>query len=209
MKSYLRKMPKGLKGFQKGHNSFRTKESYLKSAKKISESRKGKKFTEEHRKRLSESHKGKIQTEITRAKLRGRIPWNKGKHYRLSEITKQKMSEAKRRNPNKKMGADNHFWKGGITLGENKREYYRKKCLERVARKQEAMGNHTLGEWLNLKAQYNWTCPACKRKEPEIKLSEDHIIPLKRGGSDNIENIQPLCHSCNSRKHIKIIKFEL
>lgn len=74
-------------------------------------------------------------------------------------------------------------------------------------RKREADGNHTFEEWEKLKAQYNWTCPACLKKEPEIKLTEDHIVPLSKGGSDNIENIQPLCGSCNCKKLTKIIKY--
>lgn len=79
--------------------------------------------------------------------------------------------------------------------------------LMRRAKLKNAQGFHTFEEWKNLKALYNWTCPACKRKEPEIKLTEDHIIPLNKGGSNNIKNIQPLCRRCNCRKHVAIIKY--
>ena len=79
----------------------------------------------------------------------------------------------------------------------------------RKARKRGNGGSYTFDEWENLKAQYNWTCPCCKKAEPEIKLTVDHIIPLSRGGSNNIENIQPLCRGCNSKKRTKVIKYQI
>jgi 5-methylcytosine-specific restriction endonuclease McrA len=44
-------------------------------------------------------------------------------------------------------------------------------------------------------------------QEPGIVLTRDHVVPLKHGGLNTIENIQPLCGSCNSRKHLKHIDY--
>lgn len=58
-----------------------------------------------------------------------------------------------------------------------------------------------VSEWIELKCFYRYTCLCCRRKEPEIKLTMDHVIPIFIGGRNVIGNIQPLCLSCNSKKH--------
>lgn len=71
----------------------------------------------------------------------------------------------------------------------------------RRARKIQAGGSFSLGEWRELKKRYNHTCLGCGREEKETgTLHADHIQPLCRGGSNFIENIQPLCRTCNLKK---------
>jgi len=106
-------------------------------------------------------------------------------------------------------------WKGGISKTSIKRWKLKNRDKvnfhkrQRIYLEKNAIGNHTFGEWELLKKQYGYTCPCCRKSESEIKLTEDHIIPLSKGGSDYIKNIQPLCSHCNSVKHMDIINYKL
>jgi 5-methylcytosine-specific restriction endonuclease McrA len=77
--------------------------------------------------------------------------------------------------------------------------------FNRRAKEKNAKGSFTLEEWQDLLKKFNHVCPMCRLKEPEIKLTVDHIIPISIGGTNYISNIQPLCKVCNSIKGIKTI----
>jgi 5-methylcytosine-specific restriction endonuclease McrA len=80
-------------------------------------------------------------------------------------------------------------------------------CNKRRARLDSVGGSYTPEEWRLLVQKYNYKCLCCGKREPEIKLSVDHVIPISKGGPNVIQNIQPLCFPCNSRKKAKIIDY--
>ena len=144
---------------------------------------------------------------------------------KLSEKTKKKIGLAILKNKEinikkGKIGAEKR-WKGHIskprlpkkglwTRSFNKNIQLQKKRFRNQryrVRKRDAFGSHAFEEWILLKEYYGNMCLCCKRTEPEIKLTEDHIMPISKGGTDYIENIQPLCSSCNTRKHAKYISY--
>lgn len=45
-----------------------------------------------------------------------------------------------------------------------------------------------------------FTCQYCGRKTPEVILELEHIIPLSKGGSDEIDNLITSCFECNRGK---------
>jgi 5-methylcytosine-specific restriction endonuclease McrA len=115
-------------------------------------------------------------------------------HYREIGQKSREKHAAERNAYQRKYGKKN---RDKLTLYTNNRR----------ARKFEAKGSHTEQEWQELKAFHNFKCLCCGKQEPEIKLSRDHVIPLTQGGADSIDNIQPLCTRCNSKKNYKHIDY--
>ena len=162
---------------------------------------------------------------------KGQIPWNKGlKGIHLSSKSEFKKGEpVGEKNPNWKGGVsfdrkryhekykekEIEYRKSHLTDYARNTKKWQQKHPEKVAfysrtrryRKKSSVGTHTLKEWEEMKFRYGYMCLCCKKVEPEIKLTEDHIIPLVKGGSNNIDNIQPLCGICNAQKYTKVINY--
>jgi 5-methylcytosine-specific restriction endonuclease McrA len=61
-------------------------------------------------------------------------------------------------------------------------------------------GTHTEEEWLSYVEFFNWRCVRCGLDTRQFGLQKDHVIPIYQGGSDDINNLQPLCTKCNASK---------
>ena len=60
-----------------------------------------------------------------------------------------------------------------------------------------AKGSFTKAQFQALCTDYGNACLCCRAK---VRLVPDHVVPLCKGGSNDITNIQPLCQRCNSLK---------
>lgn len=79
-------------------------------------------------------------------------------------------------------------------------EHRARRCLtqhKRRALKLGSLTSYTQTEWYALCNWFGNMCLACGAKNV---LTVDHVIPLSKGGSNGVENLQPLCRSCNSKK---------
>lgn len=73
---------------------------------------------------------------------------------------------------------------------------------EQRAKRLQAPGSHTKDDVLDILQAQKSKCACCKRSIKQ-KYHIDHIIPLRRGGSNDRRNLQLLCASCNQRKSAK------
>ena len=67
-----------------------------------------------------------------------------------------------------------------------------------------AGGSYTADQWTALCNWFGDICLACGSSD---SLTVDHVIPLVKNGRNTIDNLQPLCFSCNSSKHTKTIDY--
>lgn len=109
-----------------------------------------------------------------------------------------------------------NYWKNPLSHATRMRQWRqlnpeKVNCYGHKYRKTKSFngGTFTFGEWFSLCSLYELKCICCGKKFPFRKLSPDHVVPIIKGGLNSIENIQPLCRTCNLRKHSKVIDFRI
>ena len=130
-----------------------------------------------------------------------------GKNWGKNNPEKLKKSKAKHYQKYKeKYKIEGDLWRNN---NPEKVKASRVKSKAKRRSKEKSIGKSFTGkEWKALIILHNYTCLCCGKKEPEIKLTADHIIPISKDFTSNtINNIQPLCGHCNSSKGAKIIDY--
>lgn len=151
-----------------------------------------KKYYEDNIEKIREKNKLWVKNNLEKVK---RIASN----WRKNNIEKAREIERKSKEKNKNKAKESYRkWE------KSHPDSVKARYNNRRARKAGNGGSFSSQEWNDLCRKYDNKCVCCKE---EKKLCADHIIPLFLGGTSNIENIQPLCKSCNSRKSTKIIDY--
>lgn len=86
-------------------------------------------------------------------------------------------------------------------------EWWKKRCFQhstagtkrRMALYQTSVMTLTREEWQAIKARYQHRCAYCQQR-PFGTLTQDHIVPISKGGFHTRINVIPACKSCNSKK---------
>ena len=190
-------MPKGIKGFQKGHkirlNKKHSEETKIKIGLANSVILKGRKLSDETKQKISEGHKGlntwmngKKLTEKTRKKM---SLTQKQRWQNMNEIQREKHSKSislahKGKSKPNQSGEKSHFWKGGITP------------INTLIRT-----SFTYKIWRNeVFRRDNYTC-IFGGEEHGNKLNADHIKPFAYFPDlrFSLDNGRTLCVDCHRK----------
>jgi len=150
------------------------------------------KWRENNRERHREYQRGYRISHLEECTARNSL-WNK-ENPELVAGYKQKYTET---HP----GANNE---SSANWRRNHPEHKRILTRQRRVRIREVGGTITTSEWESVLEKYGPSCLCCEEIKP---LTMDHVIPISEGGTHTVDNVQPLCLSCNSSKGTKTIDY--
>jgi 5-methylcytosine-specific restriction endonuclease McrA len=138
--------------------------------------------------------------EVEKDRARDRDRWN--------EKRKQQHNDALRELYATPEGKTRHTLRAQKFAATDKGRTYRQvRVINRRALLRGESSSFTREEWIALCERYEFKCLCCGNTFPLKKLSADHIVPVTRGGANDIHNIQPLCIPCNSKKGTQTIDY--
>jgi len=149
-----------------------------------------------------------------------------GLDYSCKNCTKRYLYKWRENNPEKWKGIQNKWINNNIEKSkeisrECAKRYYQEnkekisiKNKVRNIKRRNIIHNFTYDEWLDKLEKTEGYCPSCKKFIGIYNLTLNHIIPISSvpiGTIYTINDVQPLCNSCNSSKNdcIKIRDDEL
>lgn len=187
----------------KEHYKELRKQYYNENKEKISKQMK--QYREENKERLLK--KAKQCNEKYKGKYKGKYKEQK-KQYREENKEKIKVSNKKYKEKNRDnlLELKNQYRKENREQIAEKQSIYRKenrsKCnvysQKRRSSKKQLPHTLTVEQWILIQAKFNNKCAYCGEEKP---LTQDHFIPLSKGGEYTHNNIIPACRSCNASKH--------
>ena len=62
----------------------------------------------------------------------------------------------------------------------------------------------TLNEWASRLIEFGRSCAYCGDRHADLEV--EHIVPLSRGGANDIRNVAPACRSCNQAKGARTLR---
>src|SRR5262252_112029 len=88
---------------------------------------------------------------------------------------------------------------------KNYRQAHPEKTKEHRQRRRAAKANAVINDlthaqWIEIQVAQDHCCQYCQKRY-KGKLTQDHILPLSKGGSHTLHNVIAACRSCNSKKH--------
>jgi 5-methylcytosine-specific restriction endonuclease McrA len=142
------------------------------------------KYHEEHKKQIAEYKKAWMQANSARIAAFQRVYYERNREEVISR--------------------SDEWGKNNV---EKVKQFKANDRRKRRAAKNASRGSFTAKEFEELCERYGNRCLSCG--VTGVVLEADHVVPLTKGGSDDISNIQPLCRSCNRRKFVAIVDYRV
>ena len=133
------------------------------------------------------------------------VKTNKGRHAEYSRKRRLRMSPEEKAavsEYNRKWRKENFIHRKiyDKKYAQDNPDARRASSAKRRALHNAAEGYFTKDQIIKMFSDQNCQCANCC-KDISIEYEIDHIMPLSKGGTNYIDNIQLLCPNCNARKH--------